>query len=146
MCWSPPPPPTLMRFFAIASSRFSFRMAIIWSSRFRRDSSASADFLKDFFRESCRDADGRNMTTTTTLSMYWTTTKEVSLSLSLSLVVSILLRTQSFVVVCSLGESPSFCLWTKESSKKQGGKNGVTNLMGYFLRFFRHLWVQKCTW
>tara|TARA_B100000073_G_scaffold340028_1_gene339266 strand:- start:386 stop:640 length:255 start_codon:yes stop_codon:yes gene_type:complete len=62
-----------MRFFAIASSRFSFRMAIIWSSRFRRDSSASADFLKDFFRESCRDADGRNMT-------------KKSLSLSLSFV------------------------------------------------------------
>mmetsp|Transcript_2863 Transcript_2863/g.9328 ORF Transcript_2863/g.9328 Transcript_2863/m.9328 type:complete len:223 (-) Transcript_2863:2139-2807(-) len=48
----PEAPPTLIRFFAIASSRFSFRMAIIWSSRFRRLSSASADFLKDFLRES----------------------------------------------------------------------------------------------
>jgi len=71
-----------MRFFAIASSRFSFRMAIIWSSRFRRDSSASADFLKDFFRESCRDADGRNMTMT----LIGRPKKSLSLSLSLSFV------------------------------------------------------------
>ena len=67
--------------------------------------------MKDFFRESCRDADGRNMTK-----------KSLSLSLSLSLVVvvvvvvvSILLRTKSFVV------SPSFLLWMKKE-KNRGEK------------------------
>ena len=50
--------------------------------------------------------------------------KSLSLSLSLSLVVvSILLRTKSFVV-CVLWGSPLLFVffWTKESSKKQRGK------------------------
>ena len=60
--------------FAIASSRFSFRMAIIWSSRFRRDSSASADFFEGLL-PGVLPRRGRTQHDK----------KEVSLSLSLSL-------------------------------------------------------------
>ena len=62
--------------------------------------------------------------------------------------VSILLRTKSFVV-CSLRESVPFFSSLDEKRKKQGGKNGVlTNLiiMGLFFEvfYFRQFWVQKC--
>lgn len=120
---------THLRFFRKASSRLSLRIWIMPSSRLRRASSASMDFLKLFLRASVRE-EGRSILTVGVCDAQRRgDVTGVSFVLVVKKRLAIPLRASPCVVFCAEGgEGESLgrhvAKWRK--TKKKGGKAGKT--------------------